>query len=294
MVPVCLVTGFLGAGKTTLLKRLVAENRGRKWIYLVNEFSALDVDGAMVAEDNPDVVSIPGGSIFCKCLVGEFIAQMGRIRDGHPDAEGVVIEASGMADPRVMAAMLRETRLDAHFVLAQVVSIVEPRSFLRLIHTLPNIIHQVEASGLVLLNKCDLYAEEQLAATEQAVRRINPGVRLIRCAKGAADFALFGGEPLPDGLRGEYALCRDPRYETFTTAHGEPVDPAALERLVREHEEAVYRVKGCIGTADGPIHFDYSKAGFSVRAAQPRTPRGLAWICRGGEAAVIRERARRL
>ncbi|MDH3982239.1 MAG: hypothetical protein OES84_04980, partial [Kiritimatiellaceae bacterium] len=83
MIPICLITGFLGTGKTTLLKRIVEENRDRKWIYLVNEFSALDVDGAIVSAENPDVISIPGGSIFCKCLVTEFIGQMTKIHEQH-------------------------------------------------------------------------------------------------------------------------------------------------------------------------------------------------------------------
>jgi G3E family GTPase len=79
MLPICLVTGFLGTGKTTFLKNIVAHNRGRKIVYLINEFSAHDVDGAIVSAENPNVVSIPGGSIFCKCLVTEFIGQLSKL-----------------------------------------------------------------------------------------------------------------------------------------------------------------------------------------------------------------------
>lgn len=279
MIPICLITGFLGTGKTTLLKRIVAENRDRKWIYLVNEFSALDVDGAIVAEDNPDVVSIPGGSIFCKCLVTEFIRQMTQIHWNHPDAEGVVIEASGMADPRVMADMLTETGLCNHFALADVVSIVEPRSFLRLIHTLPNIIHQVEAADLVLLNKCDLFDESALAATEQAVRGINADVPLVRCVKGNADLPLFATAKSHARLHGEFAPCRDPRYSTFTTPGA---DLEKLRRFIAANAEEIYRVKGHVRTADGTVYVDYSTAGLSIAPAAPHpVAEGLAWIVKG-------------
>lgn len=282
MIPICLITGFLGTGKTTLLKRIVEENRARKWIYLVNEFSALDVDGAIVSEENPDVVSIPGGSIFCKCLVTEFIRQMTRIHEQHPDAEGVVIEASGMADPRVIADMLKETGLGDYFALNNIVSIVEPRSFLRLIHTLPNIIRQVEAADLILLNKCDLYEEEKLSETETAVRGIKPGAHLVRCVNGEAAFPVFANQKHYDDLHGEYALCRDPRYSAFSVDPGKSVEVSKIESLILENEEEVYRVKGYIHTQNGALYFDYSKAGFAHRPVETRDDYGLAWIIQGG------------
>lgn len=291
MIPICLITGFLGTGKTTLLKRIVEQNRDRKWIYLVNEFSALDVDGAIISEDNPNVVSIPGGSIFCKCLVTEFIGQMTRIYEQHTDVEGVVIEASGMADPRVIADMLKETGLGAHFELNNIVSIVEPRSFLRLIHTLPNIIHQVEAADLVLLNKCDLFDKEQLAETEQAVFNIKAEANLVRCEKAAADFPIFGNAGSHDELHGEYAKCRDPRYSAFALELPHAVDPKKYTSIIEADEDSVYRVKGYIQTMEGPAYFDYSKASFTLTPCQPRGSYGLAWICKGEDAVRIEKLA---
>lgn len=282
MISICLITGFLGTGKTTLLKRIVAKNRDRKWIYLINEFSAMDVDGAIVSEDNPNVVSIPGGSIFCKCLVTEFIGQMTKVHEQHANAEGVVIEASGMADPRVITDMLKETKLDQHFELANIVSIVEPRSFLRLIHTLPNIVHQVEAADTVLLNKCDLFDEGQLAETEQAVRSIKPEARLVRCVKGDAAFDVLGKISEHVGLHGDYAKCRDPRYSSFSIELPQPVSFSSIKALIQANEDAVYRVKGYFQSLEGPSFFDYSKTGFSITPSEAKAEYGLAWIIRGG------------
>ena len=44
MIPLCLVTGFLGSGKTTLLRH-IAQCEFLRLAFLVNEFSAADVDG---------------------------------------------------------------------------------------------------------------------------------------------------------------------------------------------------------------------------------------------------------
>jgi G3E family GTPase len=293
MIPICLITGFLGTGKTTLLKRIVEENRDRKWIYLVNEFSALDVDGAIVSDENPDVVSIPGGSIFCKCLVTEFIGQMTKIHEQHADAEGVIIEASGMADPRVIADMLRETGLGKHFELNNIVSIVEPRSFLRLIHTLPNIIHQVEASDLVLLNKCDLFDEDKLQETQDAVQNIKATANILRCIKGEVDFPIFGRSASHEDLHGQYAKCRDPRYSAFALDLPEAVKPEIFSSVIEANEDAVYRAKGYILTNDGPAYFDYSKASLTLSPCEPRETYGVAWICKGEDTGRIEQEVRK-
>lgn len=177
-IPISLITGWLGCGKTTLLKRVIHENRERRLVYLINDFSPMDVDAGLLRQEGDHVVSIPGGSIFCKCLVTEFIGNLKRVVEEFHSAtapvEGVVIEASGMADPRVVGDMLRETRLDAYYEIRSVISLVEPRSFLKLIHTLPNIIAQIESADRVLLNKCDLYEEPQLAETEAELKKIKP------------------------------------------------------------------------------------------------------------------------
>ena len=76
-VPVWLVVGFLGAGKTTLLRRLVKSPGGRKLAFVVNEFSDVDVDAGLVAQEGGVAVSVAGGSIFCHCKVTEFVNVLG-------------------------------------------------------------------------------------------------------------------------------------------------------------------------------------------------------------------------
>jgi G3E family GTPase len=279
MRPVCLVTGFLGTGKTTFLKNIVANNRDRKIVYLINEFSAHDVDGAVVSAENPNVVSIPGGSIFCKCLVTEFISQMKKAAESWPDAEGVVIEASGMANPKVMEQMLAETGLDRLYRLATVVSVIDPNSFLKLRHTLPNITAQIEAADVVLINKTDRNSPEKTEEAEALVRAINPSAERIRTVRCATDVDLFA-ERSPRGLQGEYAKCRDPNYATFVTDR--ELNGTTLAAFVLAHADDIYRVKG---TLAGEF-FDYSTAGV-VRTPKTGSKPRLAWIVRGEAEARI-------
>ena len=274
MLPICLVTGFLGTGKTTLLKNIVANNRDRKIVYLINEFSAHDVDGAIVSAENPDVVSIPGGSIFCHCLVTEFIGQLTRIAAEQGGFAGVVIEASGMANPKVIEQMLIETKLDDRFRLATIISVLDPNSFLKLRHTLPNILAQVEAADVVLINKTDSNPPEKIKETLDVVQELNPDADRIQTVQCNIELDLFR-EYAPRGLQGEYAKCRDPNYETFIT--DQPFDGAALESFVIKHAEDIYRVKGTLVDE----FFDYSTAGV-IRIPQSGSKPALVWIVKGG------------
>ena len=174
MIPLALVTGFLGSGKTTFLRRAIARHRERRIVCLVNEFSPHDVDGARLRAETDAVCTIPGGSIFCRCLAGEFIAVLQSLPQRFGAAapvEGVVVEASGIADPRVMPKLLQETRLDKTYRLASISAVVDPKSFLKLLHTLPAILSQVEAAGLVLVNKTDLASPDEIDATVKAIRK---------------------------------------------------------------------------------------------------------------------------
>ncbi len=304
MLPICLVTGFLGTGKTTFLKNIVARNRDRKIVYLINEFSAHDVDGAIVSAENPNVVSIPGGSIFCKCLVTEFIGQLSKIatmaQETAPSEtspylggqgsgvgrvlrtsriDGVVIEASGMANPKVIEEMLVETKLDKHFRLATIISVIDPNSFLKLRHTLPNILAQIEASDVVLINKTDCNPPEKIEEADRAVQELSPAAERIQTIQCDVDLDLFG-QHVSRGLQGEYAKCRDPNYETFVTEQA--FDGDALETFVLEHSEEIYRVKGTLADE----FFDYSTAGV-IRTPQAGSEPALAWIVKGGSAENI-------
>ena len=272
MIPLSLVTGFLGGGKTTLLQRLIERNQGRRLAYIVNEFAEADVDGQLLELGEDQVVSIPGGSIFCRCLSGEFLgileALPGRFDDpGHP-LEGVVIEASGVANPKVAAQMLAETRLDRVYELRTIVSVIDPATFPKLIHTLPSVVAQVEACDVALLNKTDLHDEDALRRVEQEIERINPQARIVRTRYCRAEIDILAApmqRPMQRAMEGEYALCRDPSYESITLHVVQPLDPGPLLAELQRIKDDVYRVKGFVPVSDGTLYVDVAAGRLSQR-----------------------------
>jgi len=271
MIPLTPITGFLGSGKTTLLKQIIEQNRERKFVYLINEFSPADIDGALINNETADTVAIPGGSIFCKCLVTQFISQLKQIPErfvGKNDpVERVVIEASGIADPKVIRKMLTETHLSETYRLQSVIAVIDPLSFLKLLHTLPNIRSQVEAANLIIINKTDRASESAISQTESAVSEINSAAIIIKTSYCKVKTDIL--DCVSDSLKttGEYAMCRDPRYSILLLQN----NAMAIDQLkaaVQTVAADIYRLKGFIVTKGDIYYIDYSVSGWEVTFSQ--------------------------
>jgi G3E family GTPase len=287
MIPLCLVTGFLGAGKTTFLQRVIERYRDRKILYIVNEFSPRDIDGARLNLAEGELTRISGGSVFCKCKVTDFINVL-KNAGALPGIEGVVIEASGIADPKVVRQMLRETRLDELHDLRAVVSVVDPGSFRKLVKTLPNIVGQIEAADWVIINKCDAYDAEALAETERLVREIKPEAQIVPACQCQVELDIFAGLSRGE-LAGEYAKCVDSNFVQVAVNLAGEVDWASLRVELDKNSGALYRVKGFVPTAGEMLSVDYSASGWEVGAAAGEA--GLVIIGNGGERDKILELA---
>lgn len=286
MIPICLVTGFLGSGKTTFLRHIIDLHGDEKIVYLVNEFSSLDVDGDILRSDEDDVVAVPGGSIFCRCLVTEFAGRLREIprRFGSDDEpiQSVVIEASGVANPMVVEQMLAETGLNEIYDLGRIVSIVDPGSLPKLIHTLPNIRSQIEAADVVLVNKIDLFDEQQVAETERIVREIAPEAEIVRTIRSRANVNLLA-EGSKRGREGDYALCADPNFARFALHFSAPVEIDALQSALEDAADCIYRAKGVVPTHDGDRYVDMSATGLLIQESDRGAARGIAIIARAEE-----------
>ena len=272
--PIWLVVGFLGAGKTTLLRKLVHATQGRRLVYVVNEFSAVDVDAGLIEREGGVAIGIPGGSIFCRCLISEFVGVLRRIADGIPERdgsifqpEGVVIEASGMADPRSMRRLLAESGLDALFHVAGVTAVVDPGTLMKLLLVLPNIRGQIETADLILLNKSDLHAHETIEKVLKKIQCINPYATVIRCTQGAVDPLIV----LADGVSARaaevdaaFGLCKDPCYEREIVAFQCPVNFDPLVSAFDGSADELYRAKGSVLTTQGWKYIDWSSGQLSV------------------------------
>ncbi len=290
MIPVVLVTGFLGSGKTTFLKRQAARYRTRRVVYLVNDFAAVDVDGELVRRMGAQVVPISGGSIFCRCLVTDFIRVLrslahGEIGGGPPT--GVVIEASGMADPRVVHKMLQETQLDQVFTLRRILAVIDPGTFHKLCRTLPNIKAQVACADTLLVSKVDRYDAAALVAVRAEAMAIQPAAAWVEMRHGEAECDIWDPAPLP-ATTGELAPCVDPNFHRFVVR--DPIEGLEdFERRVALSGEGLYRAKGFLHAGERCYAVDASSSGIQHEecTGHPLPAPRLVCIVQGDRGAEI-------
>jgi len=213
-IPVWIIAGLFGSGKTTLLERWAAAAQGRRFIFIVNEFAAVDHDTSALAKLGAEIMAMPGGDIFGGWPV-EIEGILRQIVEWEelpehaeaPAVEGVVIESGGMADPRVFSKMLGATHLAAWFRVMGVYTLVNAKPLVRgmnnvpnmfqMLSLLPNVRAQVAAATTVLVNKADLCSEYELRKVEARVRRINSNVEPLRCQHADAPAPFIQSKPVP-------------------------------------------------------------------------------------------------
>ncbi len=181
-----LITGFLGAGKTTFLKNFVRLFAGKKVFLLINEFGKVGVDGELLREMDATMAEISNGSIFCACRLDKFEEVLDDVVIQRPDV--ILVEASGLSDPTGVRKVLGAERY-REIDYKGSVCLIDSVRFAAVRETARVCPKQVAVSSLALLNKCDLADEAKIAATEAAVRQINPAIAIRRTQFGAFESA---------------------------------------------------------------------------------------------------------
>jgi G3E family GTPase len=252
-----LLTGFLGAGKTTLLQLIMEALRNHKIGVIINEFGDVNVDGQLVARDGIQMAELTNGSIFCACIKDKFVDSL--IEMSHRDLEYVVIEATGLADPANMAAILEgiSHKVKQPYDYRGSVCVVDGENFMGLYDLLPAIRAQLEFCGAVVINKADLIDEGQLKEIIDKLEEVNP-----RLTPYVTSYCRIDIRELIDHLDPDKAKIHDPRDSTNTVVSrpatfvvkGDALIPYdELERFVRTLSPQAYRVKGFARTDKGPM-----------------------------------------
>ena len=256
MIRLIMLTGFLGSGKTTLLNKLIDEYADRKIGVLINEFGQVSIDTELVETgEGIDMVELSNGSIFC--IKDKFVEALVEI--SSRDLEYLFIEASGLADPANMEDILKG--LDGHLVnkydYVHSVCIVDGTSFMDLKDVLEALRNQVAFSDILIINKADLTDEETLLEIEEAVREINPEVRITVTSYCSADLKNLMDSP--SGLSGKSAETSNTfsaRPQTLVLKERKTVPYDELEPFVREIAGSTYRIKGFLDTDRGGVKLD--------------------------------------
>jgi G3E family GTPase len=215
--PVTVLTGYLGAGKTTLLNRILSEDHGKRYAVIVNEFGEIGIDNDLIVGADEEVFEMNNGCICCT-VRGDLIRIIEGLMKRKEKFDGILVETTGLADPGPVAqTFFVDEDVRAKTQLDSVTTVVDAKHLPLRLADSKEAAEQIAFADQILLNKTDLVSEAELAAVEQAIRRLNPLAPIHRTQRSQV--------PLENILgRGSFDLERITSLEPefLNPAHGEP------------------------------------------------------------------------
>jgi len=203
-LPVTILTGFLGAGKTTLLNYILKEQNEHKFFVIQNEFGEISIDDELTRNNFADenvreeqVISLDNGCMCC-AVRGDLANAFSQILQGYVsgkyDIEAVLVETTGMADPRpVVATFSKIPGIKDHMRLDCIVAVVGCNNIEKQIarkvdkDSVNEAIEQIVAADRIILNKQDLVTSKQMWSVHKAIRQLNAYARLLPSTKSRVD-----------------------------------------------------------------------------------------------------------
>ncbi|MDD7916604.1 CobW family GTP-binding protein [Actinomycetospora callitridis] len=268
-VPVVLVAGHLGAGKSTLVNHLLRRADGVRIGVVVNDFGAIGIDAMLVAGQASAVTSLADGCLCCTTDANGLAGLLAELTAPAARLDLVVVEASGLAEPRELVRLLLdavggEARHAAYGGLVVVVDAVEEGE-----HD-----EAVRLADLVVLNQVDRVDDPGPLLASLRANAPGPVLPVVR---GALDPALLidpparRGPPRSGQLSFDALLREDAEvehthaaWESVAVERDTPLDPARFAAFLEAGPTGVFRSKGVV-RFPGAAPFVVQTVGTAIR-----------------------------
>ena len=302
-LPIVTIGGFLGAGKTTLVNRILSESHGYRFVVFVNDFGAVNIDHDLVETTEANRISLKNGCVCCS-LNQDLVGQVAEFARSQCPPHGVLIETSGVADPRALVSSFSALEAAGLARLDTKVYVMDVQNYDRLpFDDGEAIIDHAASSDLVLLNKTDLCSFDKVENTLAVLDRCAPYAKVIPtencdvpmsvifCVPG--DHALSAGDPgsskdqrqrQRQGTRGEGETNHSVDYASRSYAMPKLgdgamefalVDRGRFDELIKALPAHCIRSKGVFWFSDNPTQpYVFNLVGFRA-SLEKMNPSGI-------------------
>ncbi|MFI8566844.1 CobW family GTP-binding protein [Rhodococcus sp. NPDC078407] len=269
-IPVVIVAGFLGAGKTTLLNHLLRNDSGVRIGVVVNDFGAINIDSMLVAGQVDSMVSLGNGCICCAVDISDMDAMFDALAHRRSAIDVIVVEASGLAEPRNLIRMVRGSE-NEFIVYGGLVGVVDAVEFPQTRVRHPEIDQHLQLADLVVLNKSDAVSESDRSAVVATVRAVVGDVPVVPVAFGRVDPLLLFDRSEDRSVESTMAVqlsFEELLRETHTHDHNgdhdhhlhaqyshtefvstDPMEPRRVVEFLENPTGNLYRIKGFVDFA---------------------------------------------
>jgi G3E family GTPase len=317
-LPVTVLSGFLGAGKTSLLNHVLHNKEGLKVAVIVNDMSEVNIDAQLVAQQNTlsrteeKLVEMSNGCICCT-LREDLMLEVERLAT-EDRFDYLLIESTGISEPLPVAqtfSFVDEAKgidLARFSQLDTLVTVVDAFNFFKDFgsadtvqtrrmnqadatdqRSIVNLLtDQVEFANVILLNKTDLVAPEQVGELRAILRSLNPTAKVLESSFGKIDpreilnTGLFDFEQASQSAawQAELENAHTPETEeygiaSFVFQNKLPFHPKRFwHYLTQNWPASILRSKGLFWIASRPRQaLNWGQAGGSLRME----PAGAWW-----------------
>ena len=234
VLPFTVIGGYLGAGKTSLINNLLTDSTIGRLAIVVNDFGEVNIDESLILSHDGDTISLTNGCICCSLIDG-FAETLTQIRARSDQIDRVVVEVSGVGEPRKIAQWGHTPGyfLDGVVVLVDASTVIERSGDPYVGET---ICSQIAAADLVLLSHCDLLEDDEIHIVEQWLKSLSSAM-ILRSPISAS--MLFGLEEV--GVERNISPID---HVSVTLEFPKPVDLASIEVWEKSRPSGVVRVKG--------------------------------------------------